>query len=103
VKADTWITRFVEQSVGRTVSTSLYRQVAVEVGDIPTVTELVRAGFGFAFVSASMVSEQRRLVLRHVRPYPEFTVSLVTSATRPASAAARALIDLIQAAYRPRS
>jgi len=81
----------------------LHREIAVEVGDIPTVSELVRAGFGFAFVSPSTVPDPQRLVLRPVRPHPEFTVSLVTSTTRPASAAARALIDLVYATYPKRS
>jgi DNA-binding transcriptional LysR family regulator len=81
----------------------LHREIAVEVGDIPTVSELVRAGFGFAFVSPSTVPDPRRLVLRPVRPHPEFTVSLVTSTTRPPSAAARALIDLIHTTYPKRS
>jgi DNA-binding transcriptional LysR family regulator len=81
----------------------LHREIAVEVGDIPTVSELVRAGFGFAFVSPSTLPDARKLVLRHVRPHPEFTVSLVTSTTRPASAAARALIDLVHETYPNRS
>jgi DNA-binding transcriptional LysR family regulator len=81
----------------------LHREISVEVGDVPTVTELVRAGFGVAFVSPSTVSETRQLTLRHVRPHPEFSVSLVTSSARPMSAAARALIDLVHTTYRKRS
>jgi DNA-binding transcriptional LysR family regulator len=81
----------------------LQRDIAVEVGDVPTVAELVRAGFGFAFVSPSTVPDRRRLVLRHVHPHPEFTVSLVTSTTQPASAATRALVELIHAVYPTRS
>lgn len=77
----------------------LQRDIVVEVGDIPTVSELVRAGFGFAFVSPSTVPDRRHLVLRHVHPYPEFTVSLVTSTTRPASAATRAFVELIHEVY----
>jgi DNA-binding transcriptional LysR family regulator len=77
----------------------LNRETVVEVGDIHTVAELVRAGFGFGFVSPSTLADPRRLPLRPVRPHPEFTVSLVTSATRPASAAARALIDLVHTTY----
>jgi DNA-binding transcriptional LysR family regulator len=73
----------------------LQREVAVEVGDIPTVSELVRAGFGFAFVSPSTLSNRRGLVLRHVVPHPEFAVALVTPATRPPSAAARAFFDMV--------
>jgi DNA-binding transcriptional LysR family regulator len=75
----------------------LHREIAVEVGDIPTVADLVRAGFGFAFISPSTLSNPERLVLQHVRPYPQFTVSVLWSATRPLSAAARAFLDLIEA------
>jgi DNA-binding transcriptional LysR family regulator len=81
----------------------LQREIAVEIGDVPTVAELVRAGFGFAFVSPSTLPDPRRLVLRPVRPHPEFTVSLVTSATRSPPAAARAFIDMIEMAYPTRS
>jgi DNA-binding transcriptional LysR family regulator len=81
----------------------LQREVAVEVGDIPTVSELVRAGFGFAFVSPSTLPDPRRLTLRHVRPHPQFVVSLVTPATRPPSAAAQAFIDMVHGSYPPRS
>jgi DNA-binding transcriptional LysR family regulator len=81
----------------------LQREVAVAVGDVPTVVELVRAGFGFAFVSPSTVPDPRRLVLRHVRPHPELTVSLATSATRRAPAAARAFIEMVAATYPKRS
>jgi hypothetical protein len=41
-------------------------------------------------------------VLRHVRPHPEFTVSLVTSTTRPQSAATRAFVDLVRGSYAKR-
>jgi DNA-binding transcriptional LysR family regulator len=95
-----WGTRL---SVDRLFSESgLQREIAVEVGDIPTVAQLVRAGFGFAFVSPSTLPDTRLLTLRHVRPHPEFTVSLVTSTTRSVSAAARALIGLVDATYRKR-
>jgi DNA-binding transcriptional LysR family regulator len=74
------------------------REVTVEVGDIATVSELVRAGFGFAFVSPSTLPNARRLVLRHVRPHPQFVVSLVTPA-RPVSAAAQAFIDMVRQSH----
>jgi DNA-binding transcriptional LysR family regulator len=77
----------------------LRREIAVEVADVPNVTELVRAGFGFAFLAPSTVPDTRRLVLRRVRPSPEFTVSLVTADQRTPSAATRALIDLVTATY----
>jgi DNA-binding transcriptional LysR family regulator len=77
----------------------LHREIAVEVADIPNVTDLVRAGFGFALLSPSTVPDPRGLALRHVRPSPVFTVSLITPTLRPLSAAARALVDLVVARY----
>ncbi|MDT4938450.1 MAG: hypothetical protein QOG80_2121 [Pseudonocardiales bacterium] len=77
----------------------LRRDVAVEVADVPTVSELVRAGFGFALLAPSTIPDVRRVVLRRVRPSPEFTVSLVAPDERASSAATRALIDLVIATY----
>jgi DNA-binding transcriptional LysR family regulator len=77
----------------------LHRQIQVEVGDVPTVAELVRAGFGFAFISPSTLPNARDLVLRHTRPHPEFSVALVTPTTRPMSAAARAFGTLVNEAF----
>lgn len=77
----------------------LRRVVAVEVADVPTVVELVRAGFGFAFLSASLASGSRSVALRRVRPEPLFVPSLITTADRRPSAAAKALIDLVLTAY----
>jgi DNA-binding transcriptional LysR family regulator len=39
----------------------LHREIAVEVADIPNVTDLVRAGFGFALLSPSTVPDPRGL------------------------------------------
>jgi DNA-binding transcriptional LysR family regulator len=75
------------------------REIAVEVADVPNVIDLVRAGFGIAFMSPSMVPDSKGLPLRHVRPGPVFTVSLITPKLRPLSAAARALADLVIATY----
>ncbi|MBM9505260.1 LysR family transcriptional regulator [Actinacidiphila acididurans] len=79
----------------------LRRVIAVEVTDIPTVTELVRAGFGFAFLTASLTRDSPAITLRPVRPTPQFAVSLVTPATRRLSAAARALADLVLSMFDP--
>jgi DNA-binding transcriptional LysR family regulator len=81
----------------------LSRVIEVEVGDVPTVAELVRAGFGFAFMSPSTLPQAHELVLRHTRPHPKFSVCLVTPKTRPISAAARAFIDLVRSEFRQRS
>jgi DNA-binding transcriptional LysR family regulator len=77
----------------------LHRTIEVEVGDVPTVAELVRAGFGFAFISPSTLPNANDLVLRHTRPHPEFSVAVVTPATRPLSAAARAFVTLVHSNF----
>ncbi|MCW2538818.1 MAG: DNA-binding transcriptional regulator, LysR family [Frankiales bacterium] len=81
----------------------LHRQIQVEVGDVPTVAELVRAGFGFAFIGPSTLPQVHDLVLQHTRPAPEFSVALVTPSARPLSAAARAFIALVHATFPKRS
>ena len=100
--------RFVDYPLGWGTRTSvdrlfaeagIDRQIAVEVGDVPTVAELVRAGYGFAFVSPSTLPQSRDLALRHTRPYPAFSVCLVTPTARPISAATRAFIELVGSAY----
>jgi DNA-binding transcriptional LysR family regulator len=72
----------------------LRREIAVEVTDIPTAVDLVRAGFGTAFLSRSLTVGSRPVTLRPVHPEPLFEVSLVTPAERRLSAAAQAFIDL---------
>lgn len=73
----------------------LYRDVAVEVADIPTVVDLVSAGFGLAFLSPSLVPHPDRIALRPVHPAPTFAVSLITPDGRRPSVAAQAFIDLV--------
>lgn len=72
----------------------LHREIAVEVADIPTAAELVRAGFGCAFLAESMTVGARPLPLLSVHPEPMFEVSLITPAARRMSAAARAFVEL---------
>jgi DNA-binding transcriptional LysR family regulator len=81
------------------LESGLQREIVVEVADLPTIVDLVTAGFGFAFLSPSLVPDSRRIALRPVRPRPVFAVSLITSDDRPPSAAARALIDLVLTTY----
>jgi len=75
----------------------LLREIAVEVSDIPTAVELVRAGFGCAFLSDSLIAGTRPVVLRPVDPSPVFEVSLITPTSRRMSAAATGLVDLLTA------
>ncbi|MDT4892993.1 MAG: hypothetical protein QOE97_2028 [Pseudonocardiales bacterium] len=71
------------------------REVAVEVADVPTVSEMVRAGFGYAFVGPSNLADGRRPDLVRVRPAPKFAVALVISTQHPRSAATRAMVQLV--------
>lgn len=75
----------------------LHREIAVEVTDIPTAVELVRAGFGCVFLSHSLTRGAGSPRLRPVRPSPMFEVSLITPADRRISAAAQGLVDLLLA------
>lgn len=88
-----WGTRLsVDQ---RFLQSGLHRVIAVEVADVPTVIELVRAGFGFAFLTPSLALGSRNVTLRPVQPEPVFVLSLITATDRRPSAAAKAFIDLV--------
>lgn len=98
--------RFVDFPVGWGIRNSIdrlflaagmNRVIAVEVTDIPTAIDLVRAGFGQAFLSPSLAIGSRPVTLRPVDPTPMFEVSLLTPAGRPPSAAARALVEVVLA------
>jgi DNA-binding transcriptional LysR family regulator len=80
------------------LAAGLQREISVEVADIPNVLDLVNAGFGFAFLSSSMVVGKKGQ-LRRVRPSPEFVVSMITSDAQPLSAAARAFVELVRHRY----
>lgn len=77
----------------------IQREVAVEVDDIPTALDLVRAGFGYTLVAPSTVPDGHRRALRRVRPCGDFTVSLITPTQRQHSAAVRAFVDLVRTTY----
>jgi DNA-binding transcriptional LysR family regulator len=77
----------------------LHREIVVEVADIPNAMELVRAGFGFAFVAPSTVHGAPQVAIRRVRPTGRFSVSLIAANDRRPTAAARAFIEGVVAAY----
>jgi DNA-binding transcriptional LysR family regulator len=79
----------------------LTRETAVEVSDVPTAVELVRAGFGCAFLGQSQIAGVRPVALRPLEPAPVFEVSLVTPASRRMSAAVTGLVGLLMAAGAP--
>jgi len=74
------------------------REIAVEVADVATAVELVRAGFGCAFLGESLAAGAGPVILRPVDPSPVFEVALITPTGRRLSAAATALVELLTAA-----
>jgi DNA-binding transcriptional LysR family regulator len=79
-------------SIDRSFSAAgLQRQVEFEVGDTPSVVNLVRHGLGVALLPPSMVVDSDRVVMVPVRGRsPLWEISLATPTNRPVSAAARA-------------
>lgn len=73
----------------------LIRNIDVEVADVATVIQLVRAGLGLALIAPSSAPAEERAQLIPVHPPPFFTISLVTATDRPLSAAAQAFVDLV--------
>jgi hypothetical protein len=46
-----------------------------------------------------MITGKKGLLLRRVRPGPEFVVSMITANAQPLSAAAQAMVDLVSQRY----
>lgn len=80
----------------------LHRDVAVEVGDVATVVELVRAGLGMALIAPTSAPQPVRSALITVAPHPVFTVSMLTARGHSASATARRFIELAHQHLAPR-
>jgi DNA-binding transcriptional LysR family regulator len=87
-----WGTRAaIDQSFG---ASGVRRQVAYEVGDTPSVVNLVRHGFGVALLPPSIVPPGENLRLVPVRgKAPHWEISLALPSNRPVAAAARAFAD----------
>ncbi len=79
----------------------IVRRIAVEVPEVTTGLDLVRAGFGVSLLPRSMVASTRGLQLRPVAGAPESRVRLATPTGRSPSAAARAFAELVRAPLRP--
>lgn len=85
------------ESVDRVLAAhGVAREVAIEVGDVATVAELVRAGLGLALIAPSSAPEPVRRRLLDLSPHPEFVVSLITARDRTPSVAAGRLIRLVR-------
>lgn len=77
------------------------RDIVVEVADVTTCVELVRAGFGVAVLPLSQVQRAGDLISRRITDMPEWGVCLLTSTSRPLSAAAATFAELVAKSMPP--
>jgi DNA-binding transcriptional LysR family regulator len=77
----------------------LTRTVSIEVSDVVAAGELVRAGFGMAFLPRSVIKRQPGLVVRPVHPSPRLELNMVTPSPSRLNAASRALAARVQEFY----
>jgi DNA-binding transcriptional LysR family regulator len=77
------------------------RTVSVEVADVATLAELVRAGLGLGFISRSTMVGTKRITLVPLEPQLTWEISLAVPSTRRPSAAARAFADLVREIWLP--
>jgi DNA-binding transcriptional LysR family regulator len=75
------------------------RAISVELADLTTLTELVRAGLGLALLPASSVANAHPVRLIPLRPPLTWDIALAVPTNRPLSAAARAFVDLVRATW----
>jgi DNA-binding transcriptional LysR family regulator len=92
-----WGTRMtVDRAVARA---GLRREIAIEVPDVTTMLELVRAGLGIGLVPESMIANRERLHVAPIRATLNFEVGLAVPARRPLSPVAAAFVKLVRAAH----
>jgi DNA-binding transcriptional LysR family regulator len=72
------------------------RRISVEVADLWTLIELVRAGLGLGFVPASALGAARGIHVASVSPPLSWDISLAMPSARRSSAAARAFVALVR-------
>jgi DNA-binding transcriptional LysR family regulator len=70
------------------------RRISVEVADLATLMELVRAGLGLGFVPASNARVAQRVRLVPLVPGLTWDISLAVPSARRSSAAAQAFVEL---------
>jgi DNA-binding transcriptional LysR family regulator len=76
-------------------SAGLNRRVTMEIADVATVLQLLRAGLGFALLPPSLIpSDEQVLLRRTVSPRVTWHVAMATPSSRT-SAAAKALAELV--------
>jgi DNA-binding transcriptional LysR family regulator len=94
-----WGTRAIADQVFATGSG--HRRVTIEVADVSTFLDLVRAGLGLGLLPRSLVPHDRRLIVRRFSPEPTWDIMLVQAEERAASAAAKAFVSLVLAEIGP--
>ena len=96
-----WGTRFAtERALARA---GVDRIVSVEVADVATLAELVRAGLGLGFIPRSIMTGTPRVTLVPLEPELAWEISLAVPSTRRPSAAARAFADLVREIWLPQN
>jgi DNA-binding transcriptional LysR family regulator len=71
------------------------RLIRVEVPDLTTMIELVRAGIGLALLPLSLLIGSGRLAVVDLEPAPPFEVALALPTGRPLKATTHAFLDLV--------
>jgi DNA-binding transcriptional LysR family regulator len=77
------------------------RTISVEVGDLSTLIELVRAGLGLGFIPSSLADSVERVHLARMTPELSWEISLAVPSGRRLSAAATAFVDLVHDVVAP--
>ncbi|WP_051800160.1 LysR family transcriptional regulator [Catenuloplanes japonicus] len=76
------------------------REVTVEVANVGTIGDFVRAGLGVAFLVPFLVRDLDGLAAVHVTDHDlRWQLAIATAATRRPSAATRAFLDLVEEWY----
>ena len=76
-------------------SANVAHEVCIEVPDLSTLVELVRADLGVAALPLSLLPGRGRLAVVDLAPAPTFNVALASPSLRQPKAAAQAFVDLL--------
>ncbi|MCU1507283.1 MAG: hypothetical protein QOG18_1471 [Microbacteriaceae bacterium] len=88
-----WGTRLLTESALN--KAGIHRFISVEIGDLSTLAELVRAGLGLGFIPQSTAGIARGVKLLRLDPELQWEISLAVPSARRPSAAAAAFIELV--------